>query len=34
MADNGEHACSICGDTFDTEEELEEHAETEHDMEL
>lgn len=27
---SGEHECDLCGQTFDTEEELQEHAQEEH----
>lgn len=30
----GAHECGKCGQTFDTEEDLEEHAREEHDMEM
>lgn len=30
MANDDEHECGICGRTFDSEEELQEHAESEH----
>lgn len=32
MAD--EHECDMCGQTFDSEDELVEHAEEEHDKEM
>lgn len=32
MADDHEHECGKCGQTFDTEEELQIHAREEHDM--
>lgn len=32
--DDDEHACGKCGGTFDTEEELLDHARDEHDMEV
>ena len=32
MAD--EHECGMCGQTFDSEEELVQHAEEEHDKEM
>jgi len=32
MAHDHEHECGKCGATFDTEEELQEHAREEHDM--
>ena len=32
MAD--EHECDLCGQSFDTEEELQEHAQEEHEDEM
>ena len=29
-----EHECGVCGETFDSEEELKEHAREEHDREM
>ncbi|WP_425606499.1 C2H2-type zinc finger protein [Halomontanus rarus] len=31
---SGNHECHICGDTFDSKRELEEHALQEHEVEL
>lgn len=34
MEDENEHECDICGQSFDTEAELQEHAQEEHEDEM
>lgn len=34
MVDDNDHTCGLCGQSFDSEEELQEHAQEEHEDEM